>query len=67
MQAVYNSLKDFLDHLLGSYTPVTYTADGVDIVAFGAAGVDWAYITRAAVFVVLIWSVFRILGGILCK
>lgn len=67
MQTVYDSLKAFLDHLLGTYIPVTYNADGVDIVALGAAGVDWPYIVRAAVFLVLLWSLFRILGGIICR
>ena len=71
----------FLQSILGTYTPVTYShvwaqwdeATGQyielyeDVIPAGFAGVDWLYILSGLAFIVVIWSIFRILGGWLCK
>lgn len=67
MQPVYSSLKAFMDILLGTYTPNTYVDNGVTIIASGCAGVDWTYIVRAVAFLLVLYSVFRLVGGLFCK
>lgn len=57
----------FLNNLLGTYTPVSYNVDGVTYIADGMAGVDWPYCVRAIVFIIVLYAVFRILGGMLCR
>lgn len=54
----------FLQNLLGTYTPVV-NSEG--IIPPGMAGVDWPYVIRAVIFMIVIWSMFRILGGLICK
>lgn len=61
------ALETFLDSVLGVYSPVMYTYQAESIIPDGFAGVDWPYLIRAAVFVVALWSIFRMLGGLLCK
>lgn len=57
-------MKEFLDTLLGTYTPVT-NPDG--LIPPGLAGVDVAYCIRAVVFLIVLYAVLRILGGLICK
>lgn len=64
---MYTGFIQFLDSLLGTYTPQTVTIDGVVHTLSGMAGVDFAYIARACVFCITIWAIFRILGGLLCR
>lgn len=59
-----NDFISFLSNLLGNYTPVV---DSSGVIPPGLAGCDWPYIVRAALFLVLIYSIFRILGGLICK
>lgn len=67
MQPVYENLTQFFRILLGDYNPITYTAGNETIIPAGFAGVDWPYLVRALVFIVAIYSIFRLLGVILCK
>lgn len=62
MEPIYSKLTEFFEILLGQYVPITYTVDGVDVVAAGAAGVDWSYIVRAAAFLLVLYSLFRLIG-----
>lgn len=69
------TLRDWIASILGNYEPVTYTVrligvDGVSAgsyteVASGLAGVDWEYLTTAALLLIAVWSVFRLLGVLL--
>lgn len=69
------TIKDWIASVLGTYTPVTYTvrliaADGTtggsyQAVAEGLAGVDWEYIFTALFLLVVVYSVFRLLGVLL--
>ncbi len=72
------TIRDWLASVLGEYTPITYevtqyAADpdlGLiqiqdEVVASGLAGVDWEYIATAALLLIAIWSVFRLLGVLL--
>lgn len=68
-------MREFLISILGTYTPPTYDSytvvDGVDMVVHvipdGLAGVDWLYILTGLLFIVVIYSVFKLLGGLICK
>jgi len=67
-------MKDLIISIFGEYEPVmsqaiaTTVEDGytsydlVDVVASGAAGVDWAWVMGVALFAIVLYSMFRILG-----
>lgn len=74
-----STIREWLESILGTYTPVTYTVkDAVSYsageayreftytkVADGLAGLDWSYIITALLLLVVIYSVFRLLGVLL--
>lgn len=74
---VVSGLKALIVSIFGEYTPVTTSAavtetvDGVttttliDVVASGAAGVDYAWIAGVALFGILLYCVMRIFGTVL--
>lgn len=67
-------MKDIIIRIFGEYEPVmsqaiaTYEVDGmmdysvIDVVASGAAGVDWAWVMGVVLFAIVLYSLFRILG-----
>ena len=67
-------MKDLITNLFGAYepvmtyAPVTTEIDGVlstelvEVVASGAAGLDWPWIMGVLLFSIVLWSLFRILG-----
>ena len=69
-----SGLRGFVETIFGPYTPVTTsvavteTVDGstvtnlIDAVASGAAGVDYAWLAGVAIFCIVLFSFFRILG-----
>lgn len=59
-----NAFITFLNGLFGTYTPVV-GADGS--IAPGMAGLDIPYICRAVLFIIIIHSIFKLIGGIICK
>ena len=75
--AVLSGLKALIVSIFGEYTPVTTSAavtetvDGVttttliDVVASGAAGVDYAWLAGVALFAILLYCLFRIFGTVL--
>lgn len=58
------SFRAFLASVLGVYTPVTDVSGNIP---GGFAGVDWTYVFAGLLFVIVVWSVFRIIGGMICK
>lgn len=72
-----DGLKGVIQSIFGVYEPVTTTAaftetvDGetittlVDVVAEGAAGIDFEYISGVILFGVMLFCLFKLLGGIL--
>lgn len=60
-------MKDLVLSLFGSYVPVTtLAADGVtEVVASGAAGLDWPWLVGAALFAIVLYSFFRLVGVLL--
>lgn len=74
-------MVEFLQSILGTYTPVTYSHVWAqwdeatqqyielyeDVIPNGLAGVDWLYILSGLLFIVVVWSVFKLLGGLICK
>lgn len=63
MNVVYTTIKDFLDSILGTYSPIVYQ----NVPLQGMAGVDYPYLVRAAVFLLTIYSVYKIIGGLICR
>lgn len=61
------TLKSFLDVLLGAYEPITFTIGNDTYIPSGLSGVDISYCVRAGVFVIVLWALLRILGGMLCR
>ena len=67
-------MKDLVISLFGSYepvmtfTPVVTEVEGVvstelvEVVASGAAGLDWPWIMGVGLFAIVLYSMFRILG-----
>ena len=76
---IVSTIRDWVSSILGAYEPIEYTvktlvADPINggaisqqytVVANGVAGVDWEYIVTAALLLVTIYSVFRLLGVLL--
>lgn len=68
-------MRQFLEQILGRYNPVTYTAyeyieDSMlsyEVIPSGVAGVDWLYILSGVAFLIVIYSIFRLLGGLICN
>lgn len=65
-------MLELITSIFGSYTPVTYdiynalTESYDSVVAQGFAGVDWPYILAVGGFFLVLYSILRIIGGIVC-
>lgn len=65
-------MLELITSIFGSYTPVTYelynavTESYDTVVAQGFAGVDWPYILAVGGFFLVLYSILRIIGGIVC-
>lgn len=71
------TFKSFITSLFGTYTPVSYTVsqtvqigeevytDTYDVIASGLAGVDWPWVIGALLFLIALYSFFRIISMIL--
>lgn len=57
-------LVDIINNLLGNYSPIYYVEPNTQEVV---VSVDWSYIVSAVVFIVVLWSVLRMIGGLLCS
>lgn len=68
-----SALITFLSSVLGSYEPVTYevynsvSAQYDTVIASGLAGVDWPYLSAVLILAITVYSVFRCIGGLLCR
>lgn len=70
-------MKDLIESIFGTYTPVTYEAfeydaSGVlrklgDYVPDGAAGVDWMYVLGVVIFIVTLYCILRIIGAVISR
>lgn len=68
-------MREFLQSVLGVYHPITYETYQmideqmvvVDVIPAGVAGVDWLYVLSGVAFILCVYAVFRILGGLICK
>lgn len=64
------SILDFLRSVFGTYEPIT-TAYYVDadttmtVVAEGAAGVNFEYVSAVFLFAIVLYSLFRIIGTVI--
>lgn len=61
-------MKDVIISLFGTYEPVSVTnALGEVEYLTGMAGVDWPYVLGALAFIVSVYCVLRIIGGVLSR
>lgn len=67
-------LPDFLQGFFGSYTPRTYTvteylSDGSAVTSQqyvpGVAGMDFEWLAAAVLFILVIFCVFKLIGGLI--
>ena len=57
-------MRDLIISIFGSYTPVT---DAAGVALQGMAGVDWPYLAGVALFALVLYSFFRLLGVVFKK
>lgn len=68
-------MKDLIISIFGVYEPVmsqsavavsdvegALSIETFDVVASGAAGLDWPWIMGVLLFAIVLWSLFRLLG-----
>lgn len=74
-------MKALIQSIFGTYTPVTYesfqtvidsttgqeTSVLVDIIPNGLAGVDWVYVLGVVAFLVTLYCILRIIGGVISR
>lgn len=60
-------LRNIITQIIGSYQPNANVVDGNLVYLDGAAGVDWVWIMSALLFLLVIWSVFRLIGVLFRK
>ena len=64
-------MQSLMLSIFGVYTPITtsvYADDGTylgDVVAAGAAGVDWAYVLGIALFAIVLYCALRIMEAVI--
>lgn len=58
---------NWLQQVFGTYTPITYTDNGVDIIPSGMAGVDWTFIAGIVIFIVITICIFKTIGKLFDK
>lgn len=67
-------LPDFLQSFFGPYTPKTYTvieylSDGTTVTSQqyvpGVAGMDFEWLASAVLFILVIFCVFKLIGGLI--
>lgn len=58
------ALVEFVNSVLGDYVPVV---DNLGNIPAGFSGVNWEYVCCGALLVLTVYSVFKILGGMICK
>lgn len=72
--AVRSAFVDALVSIFGEYTPLTqtvttYFADGTSVQSVeyvsGVAGLDWVWISGAVLFCIVVYCIFRMIGGVL--
>lgn len=74
-------MKALIESIFGIYTPITYShfvnvidsSTGQtstvleDVVPEGLAGCDWTYILGAVAFLIVLYGVLRIIGGVISR
>lgn len=63
-------MREMLQSLFGTYTPLTYeavAADGSIVVTpvLGVAGVDWEWVAGVFLFSIVLYAFFRLVGVLL--
>lgn len=65
---MYESFRSFIDYVLGAYSPVTYVnLDGISVIPSGLSGVDWGFVFSGLILCIVLFSFFKLIGGVICK
>lgn len=74
-------MKELIISIFGEYVPITYTHEFAqwdvateqyivmqeDVIPAGLAGCDWTYILGVVAFLVVLYCVLRIIGGVISR
>ena len=72
-------MKDLIISIFGEYEPITYqltslagSADDVyevtnDVIPNGFAGCDWTFILGVVAFLIVLYCILRIIGGVISR
>lgn len=68
-------MKDLIISIFGDYVPVTYehiyiVGDDTiieNVIPAGLAGCDWTYILGVVAFLVVLYCILRIIGGVITR
>lgn len=74
-------MKDLIISIFGTYEPITYVHEFAqwdtvteqyivmqeDVIPSGLAGCDWTYILGVLAFLVVLYCILRIIGGVISR
>lgn len=74
-------MKELIQSIFGEYVPITYTStetvynsDGTvlsetvtEYIANGSSGVDWQYVLGVVAFLLVLYCILRIIGGVISR
>jgi len=72
-------MKELIISIFGEYEPITYqlttvggSADDLyevtnDVIPNGLAGCDWTYILGVVAFLIVLYCILRIIGGVISR
>lgn len=74
-------MSSIIERLFGTYVPVSYPVtemvwDSANeqfitvtnyVTPSGAAGVNWSYVAGVMLFAITLYSLFRLIGGVVCN
>ena len=76
-------MRDFINGILGAYEPISYLQEQfffspeqpdvvvqmitADVIPAGLAGVDWSYVISGLAFLIVLFCLFKTLGGLICR
>lgn len=74
-------MKDLIQSIFGSYTPVTYVHEFAqwdvateqyitmreEVIPAGLSGVDWTYVLGVLAFLIVLYCILRIIGGVISR
>lgn len=74
-------MKALIQSIFGTYVPITYdtfqtaidsttgqeTSVLVEVIPNGLSGVDWTYVLGVVAFLIMLYCILRIIGGVITR